>query len=296
MPVILQESVSDFVFVSDSHLHVRSDVRTGDVLQDTLDKYDFVIDYCNRYNAVLLLGGDMFDKPTIPDSVKIRFCQTLKRLRTRCFAIEGNHDRLFNNREFKDRTSYGFFTEAGFWTDLDSIDGVQYDNVFLTSQMPIITRGKPQIILFHGFLNREDGLNTFRLDNIRTSEDACHILLGHLHEPMEDVNYTSKVRIIRPGSLLRDTRLEVHNRIPELVHLRVYGDVIKSKKVPISVARPANEIFKTKEVTITESERVRTYEEIIEKIKHSSNSEVTLSEVLTQVTTPTVKEYILSLL
>ena len=49
-----------FVFITDTHITSSSKVRTGDVVDDIAAKLQYVVDYCNNHDAILLHGGDLF--------------------------------------------------------------------------------------------------------------------------------------------------------------------------------------------------------------------------------------------
>lgn len=144
--------MTDFVFITDLHITTISRVRSGDYLKDLCKKLQYVVDYCNNNNAMLLMGGDIFDKATVPDYVKSEFAAVLSNCKIKPRAICGNHDRLWDNPEYNYRTSYYVEVSHGLFEDLKTED---LGDVILTSEVPVITRNKPQIVMFHGFLNQE---------------------------------------------------------------------------------------------------------------------------------------------
>lgn len=286
--------MSQYVFITDSHFNSHSNVRNGDVLDDLIQKFDWVIDYCNTHDCILLHGGDVFDKPSVPDFVKARVLKSLTKLETKALFISGNHDLLWNNPEFKYRTSYNVLGAANRCQDIDN-KSVEFDDVIITNQVPVETRNKPQIVLFHGFLNQEDGRCTFRFTDINTDDNVC-ILLGHDHVQYDVLKYTDKIKIIRPGSFLRGIRNDEAIRTPQIVHLVVRDGKILHKMVDIDAARDANGIFKTKKVTITKAQQSATYDKIIESIRNSDNTNLTFKQAMQQVSTPDVVDFAMNVL
>lgn len=272
----------DFVFITDTHFNNTSNVRTGDLLDDCVRKLDFVVDYTNKHDATLLLGGDVFDKSQVSDKVKNRIATCLKRLKYKAFAIEGNHDRRYDNSEYFDQTSLGNLVITGV---VRLLTEEEYPEVHLTSIKPMKTIGKPQIGMFHGFLNVEDGQNTVYLSDLMIKDNAL-ALLGHDHL-VYDPLVIGTVKVIRPGSFLRGIRNDTQLRDPKLVHIKVINGELKIKHVSVE-GRDCAEIFKTKKVTISKADRIRTYDKIINQIRNSESNDMSLNQALNAVATPDV--------
>ena len=64
--------MAKFIAITDIHISHKSNVRTGDLLEDLENKLKYVRDYCNKEDAQLIIPGDVFDKATVPDFVKSR--------------------------------------------------------------------------------------------------------------------------------------------------------------------------------------------------------------------------------
>ena len=283
------------VFITDTHITNSSRVRSGDVNEDICRKLKFVVDYCNKNDCVLLHGGDVFDKPTVPDIAKNEVIKILKGLKTKCYAIAGNHSELWGNPEYNYKTSYQTLISAGLVEDLDSVEGVDVGECFITSKTPVITRNKPQIVINHAFLNQEDGRWTFRFTDLQT-QDRAVVLLGHDHVEYEDLKLTDAVKIVRPGSFLRGIRTDTNLRAPQLVHIRVQDGKILTKKVPIATAREWTEIFKTKEIKTTKAQQHESYEEIIKSIRESQKTDMSFEEAIRTVTTDVVADFTMKVL
>lgn len=289
--------ILNFVFVTDSHIGGGANVRTGNVYQDLLTKFTFIKEYCNKNDCQLLIGGDVFDKPTIADVYKTPFLKLFLQFDKTPIVVRGNHCTLFNSRENDYKTTMQLFIEAGAFKELHTID---YGDLVLTSEKPLVVRNKPQIFMYHGFLNQQDGWCQVMYDELITTDEVL-CLLGHDHVVYDPVTIGT-VKVIRPGSLLRGIRNDESNRIPELVHIRFNSETpqgqrsIKTKLVPITVSRDPSEIFKTKKVTISEAERNISYESIISQIAQCTKSDLTLEQAVSSVATTDVVEYTKELL
>ena len=278
----------NIVFITDTHIALSSNVRNGDYLQDIAEKLQFVVEYCNQNNADLLIGGDIFDKPSVPDQVKSKVISVFKKLKTKCYTIPGNHSMLYGNEEFNYKTSYNVLCESGLFED---ISGTELDlgPCYISSKLPVITKDKPQIVIYHGFLNSTDKLNVNFSDITATS--PTYLCLGHDHVDYEVMPYTENVRIFRPGSLVRGTRSDTHLRTPKLLHIRV-TDKLQFKYVDIA-CRNFNEIFKSKDYAVSSTQVHRTYDDVIAQIRSYQNEDMTLEQAISQVASPEINLYCL---
>ena len=283
----------DFVVITDTHFKSSSNNRTGSLLEDQKAKLQWVVNYCNEHNAVLLHAGDVFDKPSVPDIVKNSLAQVLRGLNSHKFiAINGNHDRLWDNNDSIDKTSYGVWRSHGLMSDMNGMT-LDLGECFLTNQVPLINRGKPQIVLFHGFLNIDDGKNSFYFQDISANiTDQVYIVLGHDHVEYDPLEFQSNIKIFRPGSFTRLTRDDTSMRVPKLLHIRIRDGRMQYKLVSITAARPAEEIFKAKLTNVTKAQQRNTYEEIISQIRNASKTSMTLEEAICQVADESVQNYL----
>lgn len=234
-----------FVFITDLHVSGVSNVRLGDYLQDVCDKLDYVVNYCNANDATLLIGGDVFDKAIVADSVKSAVASCLAKAYNKPISIMGNHDRIFESDEQTYKTSYNVLATCGCVSDISNSSLRLPSNLLITNLADDMGTDTPTIGLFHGFLNQEDGRNTFRSSCIGNANGI--VLLGHDHSVHKDLKVNNMV-IVRPGSFSRIDRTEESMRTPNMVVIEFdeVSQTIKHEYVPIAVAKDSEDIFKTK--------------------------------------------------
>ena len=284
--------MSKFVFITDIHLNATCGVRNGNPLEDIIDKLNYVVDYANKNSASILIGGDVFDHPCVPDFVKSKAAGAFRKAKKKIYTIAGNHDILYNNTGFNYRTSYNLFKEVGLFTDIS--DGIDLGDVRLDSCLPLEYLGKPQICMFHGFYNVKDGNFTCNTSDVITTTDETLVLLGHDHSvyPMEQPR--SNVRVIRPGSLFRGMRTDEQNRTPQMVVIDVKDGKFDVRYEDIK-CRAASEIFTAKNVGPAKKEKdgeTLDYESIISRIRVAKSTELTLESALREVTSEDVIDYV----
>lgn len=285
-----------FVFITDLHITASSNVRTGDVLEDIVAKFKFVAEYTNSIGAQLLCGGDLFDKPTCPEYVKTAIIPVLRSLKLPMICCRGNHETLYDNYDFNFKTAYAVMEMSGLFRDIT--DGeVEYEDCIVTNRYPITTVGKPRIMIYHGFLNHDDGRYTFHQDEINT-RDQVLCLLGHDHGVYPDTKVyphgdtSVDVTVIRPGSLLRQTRIDTQFRTPQMVVIDVKDGKAAYSYVDISCARPYNEIFDERLTTVSAAQQAATYDMIIESLTKAASQDMSLLDAVGMVAEPDVVEFV----
>lgn len=272
-------------FITDTHFTSSSNVRVGDIHEDQMEKLRWVVEWANKNKAVLIHGGDFFDKPTVPDFVKNDIISVLRTLWTPMYAIWGNHDELYGSDERNYKTSLKVLVEGGTVIHTDRVD---LGECIITSRVPLVDCEKPQILTFHGFLNIEDGRNTLYFQDIVADTKAL-VLLGHDHVTYEPVAYKNSI-IYRPGSFTRAIRNDSASRIPEMLDIECDGKDFKVTQVPILAAKQVDLIFKSKINKVQKSDV--SYADIIAQIKSASKTTENLEEALRMVTDDVTIGYI----
>jgi DNA repair exonuclease SbcCD nuclease subunit len=281
-----------FLALIDTHFALSSNVRTGDYLDDLLTKFIWCIDYANSHDLTITISGDVFDKPTVPDEVKSRVIEVMRLAKHKVLGISGNHDRLYGSAEYHYRTSLNLLEQSGVFSLID--EPVEYEDCVLFSSRPMVNHpsGKPILNLYHGFLNQEDGLNTFELTDIFSDTNNI-VVLGHDHTPHEPTHYKNTT-VYRPGSFVRAIRNDSSARVPEALHIEFENNKPVVKTIPIEVAKPVELLFKHK-VLLQQKTTVSSYSEIVEMLKNEKKG-VSLFEALQQVSEPEIIAYIKQIL
>lgn len=282
--------MTKFVFITDLHITSVCNVRTGDVLDDIRKKLDYVVGYANANGIPIVIGGDVFDKPTVPDFVKAAVGRVFRKAVNPIYTINGNHDTLYNNDEFNVRTSYNLFCEMGLFTDFTG-GRVDLGDCVLTNELPLKTNGKPTVCVYHGFWNIDDGRWCCKTDDVVGTTDETLVLLGHDHTVYEDEMVGENIRVVRPGSFLRGIRIDEQNRTPMMTVCSLVDGKWVVEYEPIK-CRPASEIFTAKQYAMKQTEVRDSYADIIERLKTARTGEMTLDDALREVTEQEIIDYI----
>ena len=205
--------------LADVHLgRRRLDGRLPD--SDLAAAFGYVADKAIEEKAdVVLVAGDLFDRPTVEPPHLRQAQQVLGRLKARgirTIAIEGNHDRAFIHSD--EPTWIQFLAEddllvllrttfdsagpilrawdadrkSGSWID---IDGVRFVGAgYLGAATPfkirqLVSRLEPDkthVLLLHAgpdyFVGESGGFSSSDIQAL--NEKVCYLALGHIHQPM----------------------------------------------------------------------------------------------------------------
>lgn len=273
----------EFVVITDPHLSSHSNVRVdSDYCGTIISKLNYVVECANKWDAHLLCCGDLFDKPTVPEFVKSALVKCFKQLKYTPITIRSNHDTLFNSADNDYKTSLYLMNEAGI---LDYLrNDVRYleeggERVRIINQRLVKDEGIPTIILYHGFLNKEDGPNTFLFEDI-PQNDYTVVCLGHDHVEYEPVQFANST-IYRIGALVRAIRNDSEQRIPKLLRIRLRDGKFYTKLYEIPCAESAL-IFKSKKLKAEKS--LDSYDDLIKQLADSGSSDMDLFDALNLVT------------
>lgn len=280
-----------FLFFTDSHITTSAPFRVGDPLQDIISKLEFVIEQANSYDALILIGGDVFDKSTIPYEAYTAVCEVFKKAKYTPIAIKGNHDQLFRcDDNDKKTTIYNAF-KLGVLRELKS--PMDVGSCILTPDKSLINREKPQILIYHGFLNVKDGKHTVYVDDLAGVTTPTLVLLGHDHVEYEPVTLGA-CTVHRIGSLFRNRRVETSDRNPKMLYISVEDGEFRTEVLEVP-AKPATEVFRE---TVGKSDKVdeSDYVALISELKRVNGEEVDLLSVVSKIAEARVCEYIESML
>lgn len=282
--------MSRFLFITDLHLQSSSVSRTGDPLQDCIDKLRWVVSKANADSSILLIGGDVFDRASPSYEVFNAFVDVLLGATVPVYAIKGNHDMLFMSDANDRKCALSALYKSGL---LISLDGKTVDlgDCVLTNELPLVTRSKPQVAMFHGFLNTPDDKRfTVKVQDLMCGSDSV-VLLGHDHADYGVTVLSESVSVVRPGSLFRNKRDVSSDRVPCIVRVEVSnGRVFVSREdVP---CRPWSEVMRESKVRVSDSDSDVDYQGLIEQLRSSQSTCRSFMDIVRSVTTDDISAYI----
>lgn len=285
------KGTNKIVFITDTHITTSAPFRVGDPLLDVLSKLDYVIEFANFKDAVIVIGGDIFDKSTIPYEAYTAVCETLRKAKYTPWAIKGNHDQLFRCDDNDRKTTLYNAFKLGVLCELK--EPVDFGEFILTPDKSLINRDKPQILVYHGFLNVKDGKRTVFIDDLAGVTTPTLVLLGHDHVEYEPVTLGA-CTVYRIGSLFRNRRVETSDRNPKMLYVEVSDGKFIPEVLEVP-AKPATEIFRE---TVGKSDKVEEsdYVALISELKRVNGEDVDLLSVVSKIAEARVCEYIESML
>lgn len=280
-----------FAVITDPHIKLKCNSRTGTFIEDVQSKFNWLRDYCNSEDRTLLIAGDIFDSPAPgPEclNLAIRFFTSLK---NKAIIILGNHDLAYNSEQYNHRTYYQSILDANLAIGIDH-KTIDLGDVYISNVLPVTTLDKPQVVLYHGFLNQPDDRWNFTYDDLQTLSTSL-VVLGHDHTPYDDIVYKG-TRICRPGSFLRVSRDVSQYRTPRLLLIDV-DDSITASYIDVPCRSP-QEVFLAKEESVSSTLMSRNYEEIIKMLQSSNETQLSFEDALAQVASEDICSYAKNLL
>lgn len=207
----------------------------------------------------LIVLGDFFDKPSIPDAYKLRLINKLRDIRNSgcaVWSIVGNHDIIgYNMSESAfERTSIKLVDSAsdiggGYFKLIPdegiTLGGISFDvyNGCRGSELKK-AENSTSLLLAHAFFNNpiDEILNLTPQDLSPLGYHA--VFLGHDHEPHKDTN-VGKTHIIRPGAFTRTSSHAYNlNRKPSYVDVCLVDGKIVIEKGVLDSALPSTDLFR----------------------------------------------------
>lgn len=283
-----------YAFITDLHVTGVCRVRTGDPVADICDKLRWVAEWCNSNDARLIIGGDLFDKSIVTDSVKSQVAKAFTLFKRKPISIMGNHDRIYENDDMNFKTSYNVLQSCAVIDDMTNCTLIQPgEDIVIVNNDEGVYSDTPWIAVYHGFLNIEDGRNTFRSDMVKTTAPGV-VLLGHDHKEYEDIDFGT-YKVVRPGSFFRMDRVEESMRTPKVVSLEFVDGKWVVGHIPIQAARCCDDIF-TEKVGVKVEGCTQSYLDLLMSIKNGTTSEEGFVELLRDVADYETIEYVKEIL
>jgi DNA repair exonuclease SbcCD nuclease subunit len=249
----------NIVFFTDSQADNRIlPFRKDDFGETILRKLQEVLEFANKYNALLICGGDFVDRPYITYEFLIQIIQLFKKFRPDdpMLLVLGNHDLIGRNLLSYNRSALGILSEAGvidIWTDPRYLEGFRLIPIpYTESHTPDLYKvNEPSIIVSHNMLIPFSAPyeSIFLKDVVPMIKAKGNlILLGHYHSPFDIP--IGGLRFINPGSLARVSRNPNEaKRIPQILLIRVQNGLYEVEYHKISCADSWEQIFEPQEIS-----------------------------------------------
>lgn len=288
--------MNGLLFITDVHLCGACSSRVDDPWEAIGSKLRAVVSCCNEWGYGLIIGGDLFDTPTVSFELYNRLVGVLSGLSEPCYVVWGNHDMLYRSMGNAHKCSLYALVAAGVVRLIGEETMVVLGGspVRLTSVLPLGTASVPQVLVYHGFLEIRDGIFTVsQADLLGCASDAV-VLLGHDHAVYDDVVLSNGVRIVRCGSFYRNRRDASCYRGVFACEVRCAGGVLHTRRVSVPCKSP-DVIFAAKDSAVLASKSaVVDYGELVGLLEGVSREKgISFEEAVAAVTTPAECEYIL---
>ncbi len=234
-------------------LHLRKTnprFRRDDYLYSLTKKLKQIVIIANKYNAVLLIAGDIFDSPNVGYRVLNTVVSTFRKLNNKIYAVPGQHDML-NHRQDMSETPYRSLELAlkGKFIDITGKSEVIAKNVqvygasfglepnknpstkgfnILLAHIPV-TKGEPPFFL-------TDALSAKQA--LRLYKNYQCIVTGDYHIP-HITKLKSKRVLVNVGTIARNTVSQLEYN-PHVTLLNT--TTLNIKKIKLKV-QPAEDVF-----------------------------------------------------
>lgn len=284
-------------FITDVHLCGVCSSRVDPPWEALKKKLSFVVDYCNAHHYGLVIGGDLFDTPTVSFELYNGLVGVLSGLVEPCWVVWGNHDMLYRSMSNAHKCSLYTLGASGVVRLLTGAELIKLgsETVYLTSQLPLMSNDCPQVLVYHGFLEIKDGAFTVSQADLLGCKTPAVVLLGHDHAVYDDVVLPNGVRIVRCGSFYR-------NRREASCYRGVFGCVVRwvngalfTERVAIP-CKSAQTVFAVKDsASLVHKSAEVDYGELVKLLQNASRvKEATFEGALRCVASPQEVEYILN--
>lgn len=281
-------------FITDLHVCSVCRSRIDSPIDAIGKKLQWVVSYCNAHDYALVLGGDIFDTPTVSFEVYNWLVSILGGLQTSCYAVWGNHDMLYRSHTNASKCALFTLGNSGVIRFIGEADQLLLDNgsIILTSSLPLQTRSVPQVLVYHGFLEIKDGAFTVSVSDLLGCTSDAVVLLGHDHSVYDDVILSNGVRIVRCGSFYRNRRDAACMRGVYGVEVTLADGALLTKRVLVPSA-PYGDVFAEKSCLKASGESDVSYEVLLSTLKScSTERDLTFDEALRAVASAEEVEYI----
>lgn len=281
----------NLLMTGDWHIQMENPSSRIDDYKLALDnKTDQLLSWCLKYNADLLMPGDMFSKIQTDNEFIIWNLKLLKKFRDNgisVIAVFGNHDVYRTQAELENRTPLKIMEEAGLVKVLRRGNRLIYNNLVVSGfgYYDEITEAEKNIpnkkymAVIHKFYQQSQ-YKEFNMSYNKLVELGYDFaLMGHDHIAYED-DVRPYCTVFRPGALMRGT-VHDYNFTRGVFATLLNTENFKSETLTLKV-RPITEVMaETKVIEKIERQEItfKEYTNSMEEIVENSKNENILSEL-----------------
>ena len=235
------------LFVTDVHARSVSPASRldADFMSAIEDKLGHVAAIASDKRVdMVILGGDMFDRPDVPNSVIIRIMRAMHKIPGQVLSIVGQHDIYGYQKKSVATSAIGVLNESGSLRVFDSISDkgifIKAIHAYDKTDLNIDESAKINIIVAHKLITNKSIPGAISIAALEETNKANIILSGDMHEP-HDIMVNGRL-YLNPGSLTRLSISDI-NRKPQVAIITINDDYSFSHELVIVPHKPSDGIF-----------------------------------------------------
>jgi len=224
------------ILTADWHIRASSpQYRVDDYAKTILNKIEFIVETANKYNADIIVAGDIFHNIKVGIRTINKLIQILRKLKGDCYTVPGQHD-LEGHNETLDPTPYYNLMEAGVICNLSSNPVNNIYGVGWEQALGDVSTDDESILVVHHCIT-PDKPPFFLEDSAMSAQeilDSCaefqYIVSGDYHVPFvikDDGRY-----LINCGSISRSNKDQIDYQ-PMIHLLEIDKNKVTSINIPI---------------------------------------------------------------
>lgn len=188
-----------FVFMTDLHGRANNPIsRTDNFPEAILKKCDWVVNYANQIDAVILCGGDWLQRPDTSPNFIAALAKILMKAKRGVYSVLGNHDMYSYNIESFTRTPLYLLFACNIIKLLSD-----KDTLFCDEDTDIHVTG----VSSHPMLDKNGNVKDYLApDDLEINADKKNFYIHIVHGFLADKQWPQSV----PHTLIEDTVLKNH--------------------------------------------------------------------------------------
>lgn len=258
--------------------HLRSTIprcrKDEDWVTTQYNLIKYVVDTANKKNCDIIINGDIFDSPTVPNIIVNMFIDLMKGLTNKCYFIPGNHDLPQNCIDNINKSSIGILSNISNISD-KIIYGVESFASWIPFGKKDYIGDNRDILCIHRlvFPSLKDVPPSVEAicasDLLKEYPDTTWIFTGDMHKSF---HYEKNGKhVVNPGSLYRGT-VDQKDYQPIMYYVDTDKDFVTEIKIP------DNEELVDDSYIIEEKEKIDRIGAFVEGVK--KNGKLSLDFIL----------------